>query len=213
MRPTARSASPSASTSRPERGLASGRARWCARASRLPSEQLTTEARALAGSRVGLFSYGSGCCGEFFSGVVGAGAARRGALTDVEACWLRASASPWRSTSGCSRCPPACPHPPHPCRAPSAWRTSATSAASTRRAESRTSAVSACSAHETGSAKARASTCLSIWNGEDDDIAIRVLEPDLPVLRGWVDVRLFEDPSVQTSGAVHGSIEVIDFEP
>ncbi|MCI0569214.1 MAG: hydroxymethylglutaryl-CoA synthase [Myxococcaceae bacterium] len=45
---------------------------------------LHAEARALAGQRVGLFSYGSGCCGEFFSGVVGEGAARKLALADVD---------------------------------------------------------------------------------------------------------------------------------
>ena len=59
----------------------------------------------------------------------------------------------------------------------------------------------------------RALSYLSVWTGEDDDIAIRVLDPHLPVLRSRVDVRLFEDPSAQTSGAVHGGIEVIDFEP
>ena len=32
---------------------------------------------ALAGKRIGLFSYGSGCASEFFSGVVGKGAAER----------------------------------------------------------------------------------------------------------------------------------------
>jgi hydroxymethylglutaryl-CoA synthase len=43
------------------------------------------EASALAGKRIGLLSYGSGCCSEFYSGVVGEGAARRMAQTDVEA--------------------------------------------------------------------------------------------------------------------------------
>lgn len=38
---------------------------------------LHRQAAALAGSRVGLFSYGSGCTSEFFSGVVAAGAAAR----------------------------------------------------------------------------------------------------------------------------------------
>jgi hydroxymethylglutaryl-CoA synthase len=37
---------------------------------------LEGEAAALAGRRIGLFSYGSGSCGEFFSGTVAAGAAR-----------------------------------------------------------------------------------------------------------------------------------------
>ncbi len=37
---------------------------------------LDAEAAALAGRRIGLFSYGSGCCAEFFSGVVGAEAER-----------------------------------------------------------------------------------------------------------------------------------------
>jgi hypothetical protein len=60
---------------------------------------------------------------------------------------------------------------------------------------------------------AAASSCLSVWTGEDDHIAIRVLDPDLPVLRSWIDVRLFDDPSAQTSDPVDGSIEVIDFEP
>lgn len=34
---------------------------------------LEDEGRALAGSRIGLFSYGSGCCAEFFTGTVPAG--------------------------------------------------------------------------------------------------------------------------------------------
>ncbi|HSP81862.1 MAG TPA: hydroxymethylglutaryl-CoA synthase, partial [Myxococcaceae bacterium] len=42
------------------------------------------EAAALAGKRVGLLSYGSGCCAEFFSGVVGEGAAARMARADVD---------------------------------------------------------------------------------------------------------------------------------
>jgi hydroxymethylglutaryl-CoA synthase len=37
---------------------------------------LESDGAALAGKRVGLFSYGSGCCAEFFSGVVGEDAAR-----------------------------------------------------------------------------------------------------------------------------------------
>ena len=58
-----------------------------------------------------------------------------------------------------------------------------------------------------------ASSCLSVRTGEDDEIAVRVLDPNLPVLRSWVDVRLFDDPSAQTSDAVDGSVKVIDFEP
>src|SRR5512133_1860540 len=58
-----------------------------------------------------------------------------------------------------------------------------------------------------------ASPCLSVWTGEDDDIAVRVLDPDLPVLWSWVDVRLFDDPRAQMPDAVDGSIKVIDFEP
>ena len=42
------------------------------------------EAAALAGKRIGLLSYGSGCCSEFYSGVVGANAAQRMAKTNVE---------------------------------------------------------------------------------------------------------------------------------
>jgi hydroxymethylglutaryl-CoA synthase len=38
---------------------------------------LETDAAALSGRRIGLFSYGSGCCGEFFSGTVATGAERR----------------------------------------------------------------------------------------------------------------------------------------
>lgn len=38
---------------------------------------LDTQANALAGERIGLFSYGSGCTSEFFSGVVARGAADR----------------------------------------------------------------------------------------------------------------------------------------
>lgn len=40
---------------------------------------LEEEARALTGRRIGLFSYGSGSCAEFFTGVVPAGAAALGA--------------------------------------------------------------------------------------------------------------------------------------
>jgi hydroxymethylglutaryl-CoA synthase len=45
---------------------------------------LQGEGAALAGKRIGLLSYGSGCAAEFYSGVVGEGAARRMAQTDVE---------------------------------------------------------------------------------------------------------------------------------
>ena len=45
---------------------------------------LHREAGALAGQRVGLFSYGSGCCGEFFSGMVGAQAAPAIARAELE---------------------------------------------------------------------------------------------------------------------------------
>lgn len=38
---------------------------------------LESQAAALAGKRIGLFSYGSGCTSEFFSGIVGARAAER----------------------------------------------------------------------------------------------------------------------------------------
>jgi hydroxymethylglutaryl-CoA synthase len=40
---------------------------------------LEEDGRRLAGRRIGLFSYGSGCCAEFFTGVVPAGAATLGA--------------------------------------------------------------------------------------------------------------------------------------
>ena len=46
---------------------------------------LHREAPALAGQRLGLFSYGSGCCSEFFSGVVGEGAARQLARAGLDA--------------------------------------------------------------------------------------------------------------------------------
>jgi hydroxymethylglutaryl-CoA synthase len=42
------------------------------------------EAGALAGQRLGLLSYGSGCASEFFSGVVGSEAAKRMARADLE---------------------------------------------------------------------------------------------------------------------------------
>jgi hydroxymethylglutaryl-CoA synthase len=45
---------------------------------------LHREAGALAGRRVGLFSYGSGACSEFFSGVVGERAAARLAAADLD---------------------------------------------------------------------------------------------------------------------------------
>ena len=47
------------------------------------------ESAALAGQRVGLMSYGSGCAAEFFSGVVGQEAARRMARSDLEAVMAR----------------------------------------------------------------------------------------------------------------------------
>lgn len=46
---------------------------------------LRRDADALRGRRIGLFSYGSGCCGEFFSGVVGDGAAEALRKVGVEA--------------------------------------------------------------------------------------------------------------------------------
>lgn len=45
---------------------------------------LHRQAGALAGERVGLFSYGSGCVGEFFSGVVGPRAAERIAQAGID---------------------------------------------------------------------------------------------------------------------------------
>ncbi|PTL77698.1 hydroxymethylglutaryl-CoA synthase family protein [Vitiosangium sp. GDMCC 1.1324] len=45
---------------------------------------LQGESAALAGKRIGLLSYGSGCCAEFYSGVVGEAAAQRMAKADVE---------------------------------------------------------------------------------------------------------------------------------
>ena len=39
---------------------------------------LENEGRALSGRRIGLFSYGSGCCAEFFTGTIPAGAATLG---------------------------------------------------------------------------------------------------------------------------------------
>jgi hydroxymethylglutaryl-CoA synthase len=44
---------------------------------------LEAQASALAGQRIGLFSYGSGCTSEFFSGVVAPGAAERIAAADI----------------------------------------------------------------------------------------------------------------------------------
>jgi hydroxymethylglutaryl-CoA synthase len=46
---------------------------------------LHNEASTLAGQRIGLLSYGSGCAAEFYSGVVGEKAARRMAQAGVEA--------------------------------------------------------------------------------------------------------------------------------
>lgn len=43
------------------------------------------EAAKLAGQRLGLLSYGSGCCAEFFSGVIGAEAAARVQALDLDA--------------------------------------------------------------------------------------------------------------------------------
>ncbi|MBJ6762549.1 hydroxymethylglutaryl-CoA synthase family protein [Myxococcaceae bacterium JPH2] len=45
---------------------------------------LDAEAATLAGQRIGLLSYGSGCCAEFYSGVVGEKAAERMARAGVE---------------------------------------------------------------------------------------------------------------------------------
>jgi len=47
------------------------------------------EAAALAGQRLGLLSYGSGCAAEFFSGVVGHEAAKRMARSDLESVMAR----------------------------------------------------------------------------------------------------------------------------
>jgi len=47
------------------------------------------ESAALAGQRLGLLSYGSGCAAEFFSGVVGQEAARRMARSDLESVMAR----------------------------------------------------------------------------------------------------------------------------
>ncbi|HLL03194.1 MAG TPA: hydroxymethylglutaryl-CoA synthase [Myxococcaceae bacterium] len=47
------------------------------------------EGAALAGQRLGLLSYGSGCAAEFFSGVVGHEAARRMARSDLESVMAR----------------------------------------------------------------------------------------------------------------------------
>ncbi|RKH20735.1 hydroxymethylglutaryl-CoA synthase family protein [Corallococcus sp. CA047B] len=46
--------------------------------------QLHAEGAALANQRVGLLSYGSGCCAEFYSGVVGEKAAERMARADLD---------------------------------------------------------------------------------------------------------------------------------
>jgi hydroxymethylglutaryl-CoA synthase len=46
---------------------------------------LQGEAAQLAGKRIGLFSYGSGCVSEFFSGVVGSDAAAQVARAELEA--------------------------------------------------------------------------------------------------------------------------------
>ena len=47
--------------------------------------QLHAEGAALAGQRIGLLSYGSGSCAEFYSGVVGEKAAERMARADLDA--------------------------------------------------------------------------------------------------------------------------------
>jgi hydroxymethylglutaryl-CoA synthase len=46
---------------------------------------LNTEARALEGQRVGLFSYGSGCCAEFFAGRIGPEAGALVAALEIDA--------------------------------------------------------------------------------------------------------------------------------
>ncbi|MCY1042371.1 hydroxymethylglutaryl-CoA synthase family protein [Corallococcus sp. bb12-1] len=46
--------------------------------------QLHAEGAALANQRIGLLSYGSGCCAEFYSGVVGEKAAERMARADLD---------------------------------------------------------------------------------------------------------------------------------
>ncbi|HEX3766664.1 MAG TPA: hydroxymethylglutaryl-CoA synthase, partial [Kofleriaceae bacterium] len=45
---------------------------------------LHAQAEPLAGARIGLFSYGSGCTSEFFSGVVAPGAAARIAAAQID---------------------------------------------------------------------------------------------------------------------------------
>ncbi len=81
---------------------------------------LQAEAGTLAGQRIGLLSYGSGCCAEFFSGVVGPQAARRMAATDVEAVLARRERVSMEEYERLMGLPPDAPEPVAP--APGAFR-------------------------------------------------------------------------------------------
>jgi len=75
---------------------------------------LETQAPALTGKRIGLFSYGSGCTSEFFSGVVATRAAERvsaAPIAEVLAGRQRISISEYESIMALTTPLPAPPHP------------------------------------------------------------------------------------------------------
>jgi hydroxymethylglutaryl-CoA synthase len=74
---------------------------------------LQGEAAQLAGKRIGLFSYGSGCVSEFFSGVVGSDAAAQVARAELEAVLARRERVTIAEYERLMQLPSDAPEPPH----------------------------------------------------------------------------------------------------
>jgi hydroxymethylglutaryl-CoA synthase len=74
---------------------------------------LQGEAAQLAGKRIGLFSYGSGCVSEFFSGVVGSDAAAQVARAELEAVLARRERITIAEYERLMNLPYDAPEPPH----------------------------------------------------------------------------------------------------
>jgi hypothetical protein len=56
-------------------------------------------------------------------------------------------------------------------------------------------------------------SALAVRAGDHDHEAIRIAQPDLPVLRRRVYVGSFDYLSVQVAGASYGGVKVLDLEP
>jgi hypothetical protein len=54
---------------------------------------------------------------------------------------------------------------------------------------------------------------LTVWTGDHDHEAIRIAEPDLPVLRRRVYKRSFDHLSHQLTSAFYGGVKVLHLEP